>query len=431
MSISAPPPTSSTPQRTTPTWEVELLISGVAVFAMLQLPGLLDDALFSLRPRFDSMWRQLLTLVYMYCKGAALILGMTFVTHLLLRARWIAMVGMHAVHPQGIRWDRLRLGPVQREIERSRERPFPELIENADRQATTVFATGVILAIFVIMLALFAGTVLAFAMLLSQLNGNRIDMPSMLITLLIILILPYSLGMLVDRWRGASLAPHGRPRRLLKQLLTFYAHIGFSRNSNPVQALLASYAGERKVLLTTMALTFFALFAAALSPILLTSSTELGNYSLFPSTEALPSIDSAHYDDQRNPARDPARAYIATMIATSPYVRLTIPYRPDRDALPLQQSCPQAETQRGVEQAQTRLSCLAALYQVKLDGNPLPQLKFDIANDSRTNRPALLTMIDVRKLAQGRHVLDISYASTSKHDSENSKITSEQIVFWR
>jgi hypothetical protein len=27
------------PKHTTPTWEVELLISGVAVFAMMQLPG--------------------------------------------------------------------------------------------------------------------------------------------------------------------------------------------------------------------------------------------------------------------------------------------------------------------------------------------------------------------------------------------------------
>ena len=32
--------------RTARTWEVELLISGVAVFAMLQLPGWLDDRVF-------------------------------------------------------------------------------------------------------------------------------------------------------------------------------------------------------------------------------------------------------------------------------------------------------------------------------------------------------------------------------------------------
>ncbi len=42
------------PQHTTPTWEVELLISGVAVFAMLQLPGWLDNQLFALMPRLDS-----------------------------------------------------------------------------------------------------------------------------------------------------------------------------------------------------------------------------------------------------------------------------------------------------------------------------------------------------------------------------------------
>ena len=50
------------PNRTTPTWEVELLISGVAVFAMLQLPGLLDDAVMALEPRLGVDLRQILLL---------------------------------------------------------------------------------------------------------------------------------------------------------------------------------------------------------------------------------------------------------------------------------------------------------------------------------------------------------------------------------
>ena len=44
------------PKHTTPTWEVELLISGVAVFAMLQLPGWLDDGMFALAPRLGAAW---------------------------------------------------------------------------------------------------------------------------------------------------------------------------------------------------------------------------------------------------------------------------------------------------------------------------------------------------------------------------------------
>ena len=46
------------PRHTTPTWEVELLISGVAVFAMLQLPGWLDDRFFALLPRLGLDWAE-------------------------------------------------------------------------------------------------------------------------------------------------------------------------------------------------------------------------------------------------------------------------------------------------------------------------------------------------------------------------------------
>ena len=85
-------------------WEAELLVSCIAVFAMLQLPGLLDDAIFSLRPRFDATWTSLLVLLYVYGKGAAVLLAATFTIHLLLRARWIALAGMHAIYPQGVDW---------------------------------------------------------------------------------------------------------------------------------------------------------------------------------------------------------------------------------------------------------------------------------------------------------------------------------------
>ena len=134
------------PRHTTPTWEVELLISGVAVFAMLQLPGWLDDRFFALRPRFGQGWELPLFLTYVYLKSAAVILSITFALHLLLRAQWIAQVGMHSVFPAGIQWDRMRIGPVQREVEQTRYGNADIAIDRADNRATIVFAYGVMLA---------------------------------------------------------------------------------------------------------------------------------------------------------------------------------------------------------------------------------------------------------------------------------------------
>ena len=168
-------------RRNVATWEVELLISGVAVFAMLQLPGLLDDALFMLLPRFGDGWQMALLLVFMYAKGAALILSLTFVLHLLLRAHWIALVGVHAVHPDGIRWERLRIGPILREVEMARDRPFSEIVRDADARATLVFAMGVTLAMFVVAIATTALLVSALATLVSLLSGGRLGVNAVLL----------------------------------------------------------------------------------------------------------------------------------------------------------------------------------------------------------------------------------------------------------
>src|SRR5690242_2190374 len=137
---------SALPKHTTPTWEVELLISGVAVFAMLQLPELLDRAILEWQPRLVDRWGKLLWIVYIYAKSAALILAVTFVIHLLLRARWIALVGMLSIYPKGVDWSKLRLGPHAREIEGKRMGRMDEAIDRADNRATMVFALGVVLA---------------------------------------------------------------------------------------------------------------------------------------------------------------------------------------------------------------------------------------------------------------------------------------------
>ena len=105
------------PRHTTPTWEVELLISGVAVFAMLQLPELLDNYILDWAPRLVDRWAKLLFVVYVYAKSAALILAVTFVIHLLLRARWIALVGMLSIYPEG-----RGLGPLPPRPQRARVR---------------------------------------------------------------------------------------------------------------------------------------------------------------------------------------------------------------------------------------------------------------------------------------------------------------------
>lgn len=418
--------------RTTPTWEVELLISGVAVFAMLQLPGTLDAAMLSAMPRFGNDWGQLLLMAYLYGRGTAMILAATFVLHLLLRARWIALVGMHSVFPGGIQWDKLRMGPIQREIERRRERTFPDVIERADNLATVVFAVGVTLTIMTVIAALVALAVSSFGLFIAARSDGHVNASDMILVMLAIVLLPISLANLVDRTFGQKLSQGGLALRCVRSILSFYARLGFSRANNPILTLLGSRTGHVRLMSLTSLVIMVALAGAYASFAMLQTPELWGSYTRFPHAERADRLDSAHYDDQRDPSRDAAVPYIQSMVVTSPYLRLLVPYRPDRDTSAMQQACPRGAAD--AQHAQNDLDCLASLHALTLDGKPLPAVDYLPAGDPRTNRPALLAMIDIRALARGRHELRIQRPPTLDEDGKRRDKDDpgyDRILFWR
>ena len=69
-----------------------------------------------------------------------------------------------------------------------------------------------------------------------------------------------------------------------------------------------------------------------------------------------------------------------------------------------------------------------------LDGKPLAAA-FDIGEDARTNRPALVAMVDVRDLPRGRHVLGIAVPPAAKDAREErdgkAAPDTDFIPFWR
>jgi hypothetical protein len=83
-------------------WQAEMIVSGIAIFGSLQLPGLIsrliDYQLFNLPETL--MWPAYFINIYLYI-GTALLIG-GFMIHFVLRALWVGMVGFNSVFPLGI-----------------------------------------------------------------------------------------------------------------------------------------------------------------------------------------------------------------------------------------------------------------------------------------------------------------------------------------
>lgn len=412
------------PRETTPTWEVELLISGVAVFAMLQLPGLLDDAIFAVSPRFGPAWAQPIEVMYMYLKTAAVILAATFSIHLLLRAHWIALVGLHSVFPDGVRSERLRMGPLQRAADERHAPGRDELIDQADNRATVVFAIGVMMAMMLLMVSLLVALLFGLLLLLLLAVGAPVDNALVFALSAMLVVAPFGIASVVDRRWGARLAPEGLAARGLSRLFRFYRAIGFGRGNNAM-ALLASHGGQRRAMLLVMAVFFPIMFSVVLGLKTLRHPESFGNYGKFPGAAAAGTVDAAHYDAMRTPSRDPAVPFIQDAVVVGPYMRLVVPFLPGRDDVAMREACPDA-----VADDKAALACLQRLHAVALDGKPLAGLHYDAGSDARSDRPALVAMIDVRALSPGRHELRIARTDASARERAAGE-TDYVIPFWR
>jgi len=419
-------------ERTARTWEVELLISSVAVFAMLQLPGWLDDRMFALEPRVGDEWRMVLLLAYLYAKSAAVVLAITFAMHLLMRAQWIALVGMHSVYPQGIRLDRLRMGPIQRSIEEARPDSTVDAIERADNRASVVFAIGVTVAMIIAAVCISFCGALLLATLLTQALGWKIDPLKMMVAVFAIGIGPFAIAGGLDQLSGNRLPPGGLAHGALAATLRFYTRIGMGRRNNHIISILTSNGGESKMMAVVIGVMVVVLIGVSTLYVGMRTGRTIGSYGQFPRADGI-AIDPAHYDDQRNPARDGIKPYLQSAVVTGPYLKLVVPYRPNRDETAMRSHCAR-QGLKGDALASARLACLQSLHGVILDGAKVDP-RYEIASDPRTDRPALLAMIDVRALAPGRHELRI--ARPPRDSSQQRKGESDpdpgfdRIVFWR
>ncbi|MCB1561836.1 MAG: hypothetical protein KDI75_12220 [Xanthomonadales bacterium] len=433
------------PRDTTPTWEVELLISGVAVFAMLQLPGWLDERVFALRPRLSETWLSPLNVLHMYFESAAVILAVTFVLHLLLRAHWIALVGMHSVYPDGIRWANLKTGPCELDLAEQRTPDVPTAIERADNRSTSVFTIGVTLATILVQIAV--AIMLAYPLLVAvtHLAGWKADPDVLMLLSSLPLVLPYLIAHLVDRRIGHQLHASGRPAQVLKAIFGLYSRIGFGRSNNPAFALISSHNGERRLTLLTVFLIFVTVLMVTINIRVSRNPESAGSYARFPfaASGADDALDNAHYANRRDPLRDGIAPYIQSDMPTDAYLRLLVPFDPIRDGTAMT-ACPPAdadgtEEHRDAESTARQrrdrlLACLAALHPVTLDGSPVHDLRYASSADETSNRPALQAMIDIRQLPPGRHELTVAVPldPDAVEDAGNPEPNPPyRIPFWR
>ncbi len=421
--------TNIVPHTTTPTWEMELLVSGGTVFGLMQLSGLMDEQFISMIAGASQETYQGLSPLWIYSKFVVLTLISTFLIHLCLRGYWVALVGMNSVYPGGVNWEKLRQGPISRRFSESTVPPMATLIEKADNLATRVFGVGfgfammMLIPIAVVALSLLCSFVLRKAFGLQHTQW-------MFIGLFLTLFVPMALTAFIDRRFGKRLAPDGRIHRLMLASFKFYDRIGLGRANNILLALFISRTGLRK----WFGLVFVVIgivYAIALVQIFSTQGrVDLGEYPGLPDKDlfARASSPSSFYASQRgSDSGDAALPYIADRIVRGPYVSLFVPYRPRRHTPMMEKHCPKALAATSDDNPRPALDCLATLHSVQLDGKPIA-IRFDASDDRISGQRGMLAMIPVSALAAGRHELSLLEVHPDRDGRELADIRTKRNV---
>jgi hypothetical protein len=427
------PPRQSMPRHTTPTWEMELLISGATVFALMQLPSGIDSVVNALLPRFEQAASALILLPSIYLKSAAYALILTFILHLATRGYWVALVGLSSVYPEGVRWDALKMGPNYLAAIRARMPTLAELIERADNRASQVFGFGLGFALVLLAPLVFVTLTALLSFGLAELLGRRDAWYLIWNVMMGMIFLPYFVAMLLDRWIGRRLAPQGRGARFLRRLFTGYLQSGFQSFVNFPVLMFTSLIGQHRAGILLGAAIVVLAMASLAEQMWGNYESRIGQYAplLVPDTHRSRILDPQHYADQRDPVGSLAPLpFIPSEIVRGDYVRLFIPYRPDRDNPAVQRQCPDLDAR--LEQApDAALDCLAAVYQVSLDGVRVADPQFDRAVDSKSGLRGVVAMLRVADLAPGRHEIEIARPLEAPRRPDRPLAPAYRIPFWR
>jgi hypothetical protein len=402
-----------------PTWELELFLSGAFVFATFQLPGLIESLFARLDPHVTDTMNSVLTIGTLYAKAIAFTLIAMFSVHLGLRAYWVALMGLRSVFPGGIRWDAVKLGPIGRETYRKRAGDMSATIERIDNVCSVIFSVGLLLVLLFVSSTLMMATFGGLSYLIAQRFTGGEGTYNILIPLVMVFVgVPIGFS-LWDRRFGDRYAPGSRGHRVLERGLRVAYVVNPARLMTPIMFTLMSNLGRRKSMVFLYVAIFSLILLSAADRLINSDRLTINSYDFF-ATPARHSVSARFYEDQHEAGKPyPRTPSIQSDVIKDPYVRLFIPYFPRRYNATLAKACPSLKPleSRGLHMgadpevpdslAVPVLACLTKVHNVKLDGAVIGNPDFSFYEQQSTGLKGIVSYIPVDSLARGRHTLEI------------------------
>jgi hypothetical protein len=326
---------------TSQSWNLELVISGAALFAVIQLPDLLDVAFdflrFNLLSHTTGIIGVLPSLIFSMMKAICYILFAAFLTNFVMRAFWVGLVGLLSVYPEGIHYDRIPYSSKYAQEQMSRRfGSLENYIIKLDRRCNIVFAVAFLFTFFFILIAMgYLVAILGYTYISPLIPEEYMPFVKVLAY---ILAGSYFLVSIVLSLPAVRANPKGARLNYKFATALQFLFWGLARPSSYITNTFYSHIPPKKMLrnmgilmIAFAVLLFMNLFVdlARINQRL----TPFNSRHLFTTRVDSLFIDASTYDNQRAEGQYVGTASIQSDIIREPFVRLYIAYPKALDTL--------------------------------------------------------------------------------------------------
>ena len=406
-------------------WEQELIISGAVVFALMQLPSVVDGLFHRLEGRVSGAGWSMTMIGYEFSKLILYALISAFVVHLASRAYWVGLMGLHSVFPDGIRWDRARVGPIGQEEYQRRFPTLPQSIAATDDFCSVIFSFAFMMVITFLAVILWCVAAVAIVWGISALAYGGVWQQGIFMGIFMALAFTPAALYQADRRLGHRLRPDGWPRRIVRAGIVFFFHASLLRLVGPISQVLFTNLPRRRA---------YAMFFSVLAGLMVLFFVKdlmlgqgmgpgVGAASYLPDEDDPRGVDSQLYEDQRPDDAPASTPSIPSDVVQGPYVRLFIPYLPRRHDPAVAARCPGVKPPSGTDpgnEAAVRAvtDCLARIQRVWLNGRPLTGVDFRFRTDPRTGARGIVGYVPTAGLPHGENLLQVEHSPRAPEAAE-------------
>jgi hypothetical protein len=436
-------PTSNIlPGETTPTWQMELLLSGGLVVLVFQLIGACDLWIARTGNQLSQQWLDTLGVTYLFLQAALSALFIAFCVHLILRCFWASMIGLRSVYPRGINWDQVARGPMTRNSLKEILPALDVAIERVDNAASLVFALGGLLMTFCLYFFAFGAAAVALINFLREVMPGLALINWLGLALFLGPFAPIMLSQLIDRYWGQRLDPQSKFGKWVNYFVGWGNKL-VPRSLNTMLYTFTSNLGRVRGTVVFVGLTYIIIGIVTFRLVSAQHGSSIFRPAFLPALSAVGTAQSVHYLDMRKGTdRFSADPYVQSMRISGPYLALRIPFGVAKYTRAMALKCPEqlsATVIRALHkepsvaaQLQPLQTCLNALHTLSLD-QKIVAADFVLEQQQADEAMNLLMMLDVRALADGKHVLQIIQPRRIAKDEGKDAVATRlsEIIFWK